>query len=367
MAKRGVKSFICLVGSFLFLYSACKKSDEKQITSLHAKLLPPVQGVYHSCYPDFSDDEDSVNTPAILDFEALANKQVAWVYFSNNWWNGITFPKKEVDIIHALGKIPHIRMMARSNDVGHADDPIFTLQRLIDGEFDAALNKWAIDARETRIPLNLEFGIEVNGNWFPWNGSWNGGGSSAAYGNAYEPDGPERFKDAYKHIITIFRKNQVTNATWFFHVNYDNVPDMSWNAMKNYYPGDDYIDWIAISVYGIQEPNSTDDWRTFEEILDDAYAEFTAISPNKPLAVNEFGVCEAPALGNKADWISNALQTVKSGNYPRIKAISYWNEVWQNSDESISDLRINSSAAALNAYKTNIADTFFVSTPVFGY
>lgn len=348
-------------------FSSCLKKGEKEKISLHAKLLPPVYGVYHSCYPDFSDDEDSVNTFSILNFEALAHKQVAWVYFSNNWWNGIKFPKKEVELIHSLGKIPHIRMMPRSNDVGNGGDPVFSLQKIIDGDFDASLTQWAIDARETMIPLNLEFGVEVNGNWFPWNGSWNGGGTTTEYGNLYEPDGPERFKDAYRHIINLFRRNNVDNATWFFHVNYDNAPDFSWNEMKKYYPGDDYIDWIAISVYGIQNPNDTYEWKTFEQILDKAYPEFTSISANKPLSINEFGVCEAPALGDKGAWISNALQVIKSGKYSRIKAISYWNETWQNADGSVSDLRINSSPSSLSAYQTNIADSFFVSLPVFAH
>jgi len=360
--------FLAAIILFLFLcIGSCKKDNAGQVQSLHAKLLPPVSGIYHSCYPDFSDAEDSVYAASIIDFETLAGKQITWVYFSNNWWNGITFPKKEVELIHSLGKIPHIRLMARSNDVGNNVDPVFSLQNIIDGDFDAALTQWAIDARKTMIPLNLEFGVEVNGNWFPWNGSWNGEGNTTEYGSVYDPDGPERFKDAYRHIIDLFNLNHVDNATWFFHVNYENVPNMPWNAMKKYYPGDDYIDWIAISVYGVQGPNSSEEWKTFEEILDAAYDEFSAISPNKPLSINEFGVCEAPALGDKAAWITNALQVIKSGKYPRIKAISYWNEVWQNDDGSISDLRINSDTDALNAYKQNIADPVFISTPLFDY
>ena len=32
------------------------------------------------------------------------------------------------------------------------------------------------------------------------------------------PDGPERFRDAYRHIIDLFRKEGVKNITWCFHV-----------------------------------------------------------------------------------------------------------------------------------------------------
>ena len=38
------------------------------------------------------------------------------------------------------------------------------------------------------------------------------------YGDPYFPDGPERFRDAYRHIIDLFRKEDVKNITWCFHV-----------------------------------------------------------------------------------------------------------------------------------------------------
>ena len=46
----------------------------------------------------------------------------------------------------------------------------------------------------------VEFGTEMNGFWFPWNGKWNGAGATTGYGDPALPDGPERFRDAYRHV-----------------------------------------------------------------------------------------------------------------------------------------------------------------------
>jgi hypothetical protein len=41
--------------------------------------------------------------------------------------------------------------------------------------------------------------------------------------------------------------------------------------------------------------------------------------------------------------------------YPRIKAAIYWHERWQNEDGTYSNLRINSSPSALEAFQTGIS------------
>lgn len=257
------------------------------------KILPPSSGIYFSAYPDFGDSEDTVTAKRIQDFEELAGKELAWVYFSNNWVDGIKFPHEAVATIHDCGRQPFIRMMALSSYDRICPDSVYKLQRIIDGDFDEELKTWADDAKAVGFPLMVEFGTEVNGEWFPWNGSWNGADTLDGYGDPSEPDGPERFCDAYRHIIDLFRAQGVTNVTWVFHVNCENIPDESWNRMAAYYPGDDYIDWIGISTYGALTPKEArQEWRLFTEIMDISYPELTAISANKPLALLEFGVVE---------------------------------------------------------------------------
>ena len=50
------------------------------------------------------------------------------------------------------------------------------------------------EARRFGSPVIAEYGVEVNGWWFPWNGLYNKEGGSYA-------DSVSRFREAYQHII----------------------------------------------------------------------------------------------------------------------------------------------------------------------
>ena len=253
------------------------------------KLIEPSSGIYHSAFPDFGGTEDIVTAKRITDFETLVNKDIVWAYFSNNWYDNIKFPSAAVNTIHGTGKVPFIRMMPRTNFDEGGPDPNYTMQKIIDGVFDTALVQWAIDAKNTNIPLLVEFGTEVNGNWFPWNGQYNGAGETSNYGDPNITDGAERFRDSYRHIIDICNANGANNITWFFHVDAYSEPNTDWNKIENYYPGDNYIDWLGVSIYGPQENN--EDYQEFSEIMNDIYPSLSNLS-DKPIAVLEFGITE---------------------------------------------------------------------------
>lgn len=255
------------------------------------KLVPPTKGIYHAAYPDFGGTEDIVTAERVADFEKLVDQKIAWAYFSNNWGKSIKFPNEAIKEILKAGRQPYIRLMPRSVFEEGGPDPIYTMQRIIDGKFDKELKEWAIEAAKTKIPLLAEFGTEINGNWFSWNGEFNGGGTTKEYGDPKLYDGPERFRDAYRHIIDICRANGANNITWFFHVDALSLPATKWNKIKYYYPGDDYIDWFGISAYGPQEPENK--YREFEEIMDDIYPDVLKLSKEeKPIAILEFAMTE---------------------------------------------------------------------------
>ena len=325
------------------------------------KLAKPVNGqIYHAAFPDFGGFEDTVTTTRITDFEQLAGKNITWAYFSDNWFDGIHFPLAEVTTIQNSGHLPFIRIMPR-NQNEDTPDPVYTMDAFLNGDFDADLSQWAIDAKNFAQPLLLEFGTEVNGNWFPWNGQYAGAGNTNTYGDANLYDGAEKFRDVYRHIIDIFRINNVTNITWFFHVNVENSPNVAWNKMKNYYPGDDYIDWIGISVYGPQD--NLDGWWSFASLLSANWQEIQQISnSNKPIAILELGVIDDASLGNKAQWISDAYASVSANGFfaGQIQAMSYWHENF-----GCTNLRIDSSPQALSAYQNAVAQAQFIATPVF--
>ncbi|MFA5404258.1 MAG: glycosyl hydrolase, partial [Ignavibacteria bacterium] len=250
---------------FLVLFLSC--SSGFSVNQQSGKIIaPPENGIYVGAFPDMGGTEDSVTFARLKAFENLTGQKPVWIYFSNNWFGKIKFPAKEVQIIKEYGSIPFIRLMPRSDFTDDKPDPVYSLQKIIDGKFDKELKAWAIEAKNYGEPLMFEFGTEMNGNWFPWSGYHNG-------------KNPEKFKDAYIHIIELFKNEETDNITFVFHVNYDSSPQENWNTMSAYYPGDEYIDWIGMSIYGAQKSN--DEWINISEIFDVAYKEMSGISKYK--------------------------------------------------------------------------------------
>ena len=273
-------------------YASDSRVHDQVYVSSHQIIEPEPGAVYHCAYPGFVENHREVITSQkITHFEALAGKKLAWIYFSDDWSNGIDFPAEAVRTISDHGAIPFIRLMAWSHYQIKGKDPRFSMQTIIDGQHDRDLVQWAEAAAVTNQPIIVEFGVEVNGDWFPWNGRFNGSGETTGYGDPLLYDGPERFKDAYRHIVRLFRTNGATNVSWAFHVNAVSVPDEKWNQMHHYYPGDDFVDWIGVSIYGPVNKRDPDQY-LFSEIWEYIKEELRSISATKPIAVFEFGVGE---------------------------------------------------------------------------
>jgi len=352
----GNKLFILLIAIF---FIGCNSStSSKSIDNL--KLNPPSgDKIYFGAFPDFGGAEDKVTKKRLIDFEQLIERKPLWAYFSQNWYNGIIYPKEAIDTINKQGIIPFVRLMPRSTQEQFVKEPKFSMSNIINGNFDKELRQWAKDAKAHDIPLLIDFAVEANGDWFGWSGIFNGKDTKDKYGDKNYYDGAERYRDAYRHIIDIFRDENVKHVTWFFHADMYSNPDKEWNRAKYYYPGDDYIDWIGVSLYGAQNPKENY-WDSFSQILKERYKTIKEISTKKPIALLEFGVTDNHPLGNKSEWLEDAFKTILSGKYINFKAISYWHETWKESDDVLASIRIDSSDESLETFKYYIDNKKFV-------
>ncbi len=275
------KTYQHLVNDDLFI-SSC---------SFYNNKLIPVDGkIYHAAFPFFAGTEDEVTTVHIDEFEQLSKKEIAWAYFSNNWMDSLVFPSNSVDIIKNNGKTPFIRLMFRSVFEENQADPKYQLLDIVNGIYDPMIIAWANEATNCGTNILAEFGTEVNGIWFSWNGTFCGGATTTGYGDANYPDGPEIFRDAYRHIIDLCKQQGADNITWFFHFDVNDDPEEWWNYPTYYYPGDNYIDWIGVSTYGPFQRG--DDYVKPKELISKAYQKMLDITKNKPFAILEFGVTE---------------------------------------------------------------------------
>ncbi len=281
------------------------------------------QGVYYDEPVAGNDPTEHDVTVADVDrFEKAIGAKIVWVFFSQNWFESRRFPSTTCQWIHGLGKIPYIRLMLRSDLEQNRTEKTFTLANILAGKFDEDLKSWARDAKEFGSPILVEWGTEPNGKWFSWNGKWNGGAQ----------EGPARYVAAYRHIVDLMREAGADNLIWVWHVNWFDEPEANWNRFENYYPGNDYCDWVALSVYGPLTPRAIDGTESFRFKMDHAYSRLAKVASGKPMVIAEFGCDIHHRKVDAAEWTRNALEDLFSRRWPAVIGFCWWNESWENDD-----------------------------------
>ena len=324
------------------------------------ELIMPAKGAYSGAYVDFGEGEDKVTYDGIAAFEQMTGKHLAIVAFGNFWGEQL-FPVKTMNIVAGYGAIPLVFWSPwdRPYMENHKPDR-FNLPAILAGKWDAYIDQWADAARDYGKPIMVSWGLEMNGTWFPWSGVHYGGGKVIGHKDG-QPlyAGPEMVKQAYRYVVDRVRARKADNILWGFHVNHYGLPQKPWNKIANYYPGANYVDWLGISVYG--KMLRREDWTLFNNVMDNSYQEICQLDPQKPVIVAEWGVGEFPPA-SKAEFITKAFADMQT-RYQRVKGAVYWHERWENKDGSFSNLRVNSSPEALDAFRAGVADPYWVDRP----
>ncbi|MCX8011579.1 MAG: glycoside hydrolase family 26 protein [Desulfobacterota bacterium] len=369
MIPKALTNLIVLL--FFFSFSGChqdsssstsQQKDKPELKKLLRLEVPPAGYAYTGAYIDFGETEDIVTLEAMENFEKMVRKHQAIIAFSN-YWGKQNFPERQLKIITEYGAVPLIYWSPWDHPYQEGTFPDrFNLHRILSGEWDNYIDFWAIQAKKYGKPMLVSWGLEMNGNWFPWSGVFYGGGKVIPHTNPPRYEGPEVYKKAYRYVVDRVRAQGAHNIQWIFHANNSSNPDEPWNCIANYYPGSEYVDWLGLSAFGQQYPGSG--WISFEKTLPSYYQKICSLDHNKPFILAEWGVGEFPGAGDKGKWIAEAFRRIPV-EFPRLKAAIFWHERWQNGDLSYSNLRVNSSEESLLAYREGVANPFWLDYPRF--
>ena len=183
--------------------------------------------------------------------------------------------------------------------------------------------------------------------------------------------GPKQFNEAWRHMYRIFQEEGATNVIWTWTANAAGFKDKRKYTNNEppapyFYPGDEYVDWIASDGYnwGVSKRNQGDRWRQALEIFDE-FMVFARAHP-KPIMVGEYGAQEQTQDPEaKPYWMRHAHDTFMDkpktadckhcGAYSDVAAVVYFDVDYG----SHGDWRIMSSDATLTAYKEASGDPFF--------
>ena len=168
------------------------------------------------------------------------------------------------------------------------------------GKYDRVIKKYSAWAKSANRPIYLRIGYEFDG---PHN----------------ELD-PEEFVKAYRHIVNLIRsKKGVDNIAFVWH-SYASKPFNN-HSLSAWYPGDDYVDWVAISVFG-HAYNGTDFGPYCNNVLK------FAKQHKKPVMIaesNPINGIDSESVEVWDQWFVNFFTFIYQKN---IKAISFINEDW---------------------------------------
>jgi hypothetical protein len=219
------------------------------------------------------------------------------------------------------------------------DLPQYSLASIIRGDHDDYIRRFAAEVRRYGGPVMIRFAHEMNGSWYPW--------SEQANGNQ-----PGQYVTAWRHVHDIAAAAGADNAAWVWS---PNVGYRGSTALASLYPGNAYVDWVALDGYnfgtseGHDQPGGGLGWESFAQIFGASIRRIDAIAPTKPLMIAETGSPEAG--GSKARWITDMFSYIR--RTPRIRAL-----VWFNENKE-TDWRIQSSDASVEAFRTGIRNAMY--------
>ena len=290
-------------------------------------------------------DIERLSPDSLTNFSFSIGKKVAIGVFFDEWSKDRKFPLNNAEFLSRNGTVPYIRLMMRSSDTLYQKEPQFTLKNIANGKFDLELKKWARDARTFGAPIFIEFGTEVNHWKYPWNGYWN-----------REEKGQADFREAYRHIRDVMTQEGATNLIWVYNVNAESQPDVTWNNLTAYYPGDDLCDVVTVSVFGSQKPYESGKG-SFMRTLNLVLSNLSAVSINKPVLVI-FGTDVNNKNLDAETWIKEAFSYLSEETKSPVKGLIWWNTAWKNDNNHLHDssMKLEDNQYALSVFKKGVSD-----------
>ncbi len=208
----------------------------------------------------------------ITQFEHDARKKVSIVHWFQRWGDlDNSFDTAMMNQVRNHGSIPLLSWEPWKGLAYGKNQPKYSLQNIMDGQFDVYITKFAKAAKAWKHPFFLRFAHEMNGDWYPW--------SEVVNGNSRG-----QYVQAWQHVHDIFTEVGALNVTWVWCPGRVMGRGISLDDLQEMYPGDSYVDWAGMDGYNAGNDNLG--WQTFSEVFTALYNTILSIT-SQPIMIAE--------------------------------------------------------------------------------
>ncbi|MGO8672552.1 MAG: glycoside hydrolase family 26 protein [Capsulimonadaceae bacterium] len=294
----------------------------------HLARFEPLSGCYIGVRDDFAGQYWGKDSANCEDFAARVGHPVAVALDYEVY--GLPFPTNWA--IREAHRERAIQIAWEPQDISKVAD-------------DRYLNQWAEDAGRSRAPVFLRFGGEMNGFWTSW------GRNPAAYKRAFRIVHDVMARHA-ANVVMVWAPNAIPVTN-----------------LDQYYPGDDVVDWVGISLYIVRyydDDLTRPAWQdSIESFIDPIYAKYAG---RKPFCLAEFGITRRSRVEGTnadafaADRLTDLLESIKV-RYPRLKMACFFdrnNLVTAIQGRRLNDYQIAEGSLVLASARQELQDPYFL-------
>lgn len=335
---------ITVVISFIFLSKKTTNQPLTQPTTTHSdpSSTPSSRSIYLGAWvTDFWDNKTKTLKPQNLKaFEKSINTKMALANIYSEWAY-LKDPKllPQLNEISNNGWTPIIS----SNPYFFKDCPDkkqSLYETIASGDCDEFLKAAAKNLKAYNKPIFFRFAWEMN---LP----------SMYWSVKYLKSEPKHFVEAWKRFHKITKQEQANNIIWVLSFNTTNSVTTPY---KELFPGDEYVDWVAIDGYNWGNTHSWSGWQTFNSVFNKSYQELAALT-QKPVMISEVNSAPTGTGGDKSDWIRDMLNVQIPKEFPNIQSIVIFNE--DKSENEKIDWRMEKSPDYISALKDSFKNPIY--------
>lgn len=327
-----IVSFLVFVLLLIFSLIFLKHDNINSVKPISNERMPFRKNVYVGAWVGgfWDNREKTLDVNVLKKFENHLDSKIALANIYSEW----AFLNKSelIDVLNTLdanGWTPIIS--SNPSFINECQKSNLSLYETIaSGSCDEFLSSVAKNLKTFNKTMFLRFAWEMNLPEMYW--SVNRVGSK-----------PIDFINAWRRFHNIVKKEQANNVLWVLSFNTSSPKTIPY---KDLYPGEEFVDWVAIDGYNWGDAKDWSNWTNFDGVFKNSYNELIEVS-NKPVMLSEFNSAELG--GDKAVWLEEMLSVKIPYDYPRIEAIVFFNEN-KEKDENV-DWRIEKSIRYIEGVK----------------